>query len=66
MPGGALEGMDQHAARRLSWVLSGLTVAADWVGSNAEWFPATAPDVAPADYLERARAKPGTRWYRRD
>ena len=57
MPGGALEGMDQHAARRLSWALSGLTVAADWVGSNAEWFPATALDVAPADYLERARAQ---------
>ena len=25
-----LEGLDQHAARRLSWALSGLTVAADW------------------------------------
>ena len=26
-------------AKALSWALSGLTVASDWVGSNEEWFP---------------------------
>ena len=57
LPGGSLEGMDQGGARRLSWALSGLTVAADWVASNAQWFPPTTPDLAPADYLERARAQ---------
>ena len=55
LPDGSLEGLDQSAARRLSWALSGLTVAADWVASNVEWFPPAAPDVTPADYLKRAR-----------
>ena len=55
LPGGSLEGLDQSAARRISWALSGLTVAADWVASNMDWFPPAAPDAAPADYLKRAR-----------
>ena len=55
LPDGSLEGLDQLAARRLSWALSGLTVAADWVASNVEWFPAASPEVTPADYLNRAR-----------
>ena len=55
LPDGSLEGLDQTTARRLSWLLSGLTVAADWVGSNVEWFGPALPDVTPADYLQRAR-----------
>ena len=55
LPGGTLEGIDQQRARKLSWVLSGLTVAADWVASNTDWFPSAAPDISPRDYLERAR-----------
>ena len=55
LPGGTLEGIDQHVARNLSWTLSGLTVAADWVASNTEWFPSAAPEISPRDYLERAR-----------
>ncbi|MGQ3674672.1 CRISPR-associated helicase Cas3' [Xanthobacter sp. TB0139] len=35
----SLEGLTEDAARRLSWLLSGLTVEADWIGSNAIWFP---------------------------
>ena len=57
LPGGSLEKIDQHAARRLSWALSGLTIAADWVGSNEVWFPPTAPDMTLPSYLERARAQ---------
>ena len=57
LPGGSLEGLDQRAARRLSWVLSGLTVAADWVASNAQWFPPAPPALTPVDYLKRARAQ---------
>lgn len=38
-PDASLEGMTVHDAKALSWALSGLTVAADWVGSNREWFP---------------------------
>ena len=55
LPGATLEEIDQHLARKLSWALSGLTVAADWVASNTEWFPPTVPDIPPRDYLERAR-----------
>ena len=57
LPDGSLDGMDQHVARRLSWALSGLTVAADWVASNTAWFPSATPNMAPVDYLERARAQ---------
>lgn len=57
LPGGSLEGLDQHAARRLSWALSGLTVAADWVASNVEWFPPASPDLTPVDYLKHARTQ---------
>ena len=57
LPGGSLAGIDQRVARRLSWALSGLTVAADWVASNAKWFPPASPDLAPVDYLKRARSQ---------
>ena len=57
LPAGTLAGIDQASARRLSRVLSGLTVAADWVASNPEWFPPTQPTVAPSEYLVRARAR---------
>ncbi len=38
-PGASLEDMTVDTAKALSWALSGLTVASDWVGSNREWFP---------------------------
>ena len=38
-PDASLEGISVEEARGLSWALSGLTVAADWVGSNTDWFP---------------------------
>ena len=57
LPDGSLEDLDQHATRRLSWALSGLTVAADWVASNTLWFPAASPDFSPVEYLKRARAQ---------
>lgn len=38
-PDASLEGMTVTDAKVLSWALSGLTVTADWVGSNKEWFP---------------------------
>ena len=39
IPDASLEGMNADGAKALSWALSGLTVAADWVGSNRVWFP---------------------------
>ena len=55
LPGGSLGGLTQSVARRLSWALSGLTVASDWVASNAEWFPPASPELDPVEYLKRAQ-----------
>ncbi|MDE2978294.1 MAG: CRISPR-associated helicase Cas3' [Acidobacteriota bacterium] len=38
LPKASLAGLDESEARRLSWLLSGLTVQADWIGSNTDWF----------------------------
>lgn len=56
-PHASLAGMKRAEAQRLSWWLSGLTVAADWVGSNPDWFPAQPPDMSLPDYLEHSRIK---------
>lgn len=56
-PSGSLEEMDQKTARKISWALSGLTIAADWVASNIEWFPYCASSMSPPDYLARARSR---------
>ncbi|MCX7645900.1 MAG: CRISPR-associated helicase Cas3' [Rhodobacteraceae bacterium] len=59
-PGASLEGLDSlDAARRLSWQLNGLLTVADWVGSNALWFPPAPPTGDLAAYLEAARARAG-------
>lgn len=54
-PEASLRGIDETSARHLSWRLAGLITAADWIGSNPDWFP---PCVEPVDlraYLDRAR-----------
>ncbi len=55
-PEASLAGLDEVEATRLSWWLAGLTTAADWIGSNADWFPANSPDLSLAEYLALARA----------
>lgn len=54
-PDASLAGLDEVQATRLSWWLAGLTTAADWIGSNASWFPARLPDLSPSAYLALAR-----------
>lgn len=56
-PEASLAGLSRDEARRLSWWLSGLTVVADWVGSNPVWFPPRAADLSLPDYLGLARAQ---------
>lgn len=56
-PGASLEGMSEAEARRLSWLVSGITVQADWVGSNSEWFPFTGPEHSVQDYWQIATAQ---------
>lgn len=54
-PEASLDSLDKPQARALSWWLPGLVNAADWIGSNTDWFPAHPP--APlAEYLAQARA----------
>lgn len=48
-------GKDQ--ARDLSWWLPGLVAAADWIGSNADWFEPTAPTLDVPGYLALARQR---------
>ncbi len=38
-PDASLEGLDEKEAIKISWLLSGLTVQSDWLGSNTRWFP---------------------------
>lgn len=56
-PGASLDGVNVASARRLSWQLAGLITAADWIGSNPEWFPpcGDAPDLA--GYLQASRRR---------
>ena len=56
-PEASLQGLTKVAALRLSWWLPGLTAAADWIGSNPDWFPPSDTPFSLADYLARARAQ---------
>ena len=59
-PGASLEGVTHDQAKVLSWLLSGLTVAADWVGSNTEWFPIKRIHSSIGDALVDSRKRAGT------
>lgn len=37
-PGASLDGVTEAESQSLSWAVSGLTVQADWIGSNTDWF----------------------------
>lgn len=56
-PEASLKGIGRRQAAGLGWWLAGLTNVADWVGSNAEWFPAREADLSLIDYLELARPR---------
>lgn len=47
-----LPNLQKAVIARLSWRLAGLTVLADWIGSNQLWFPYELPDHEPACYFE--------------
>jgi CRISPR-associated endonuclease/helicase Cas3 len=47
----------QRALFVLSWLLCGLTVISDWVGSNRYWFPYREPKLDIAAYWQEAREK---------
>jgi len=53
----SLEGMSEAEAKRLSWLVSGTTVLADWIGSNADWFPFADAESSVAEYWKNARGQ---------
>src|SRR5208283_6019562 len=46
--------IDEDGVCLLSWRLSGLTTLADWVGSDAEFFPLAPLDIPLSDYWRNA------------
>lgn len=54
-PNASLAGLTEDQAQELSWWFSGLVTAADWIGSNINWFPAKEPNLSLSDYLGEAR-----------
>jgi CRISPR-associated endonuclease/helicase Cas3 len=46
-----------QASRDLSWWLAGLTVLADWLGSNTDYFPYQTKEVPLAEYWTQAKAQ---------
>jgi CRISPR-associated endonuclease/helicase Cas3 len=56
-PEASLAGLEKDGVEPLSWRLAGLVTAADWIGSNAGWFPPTEAGPGPSDYLDLARSR---------
>ena len=56
-PEASLTHLEQSQLRSLCWWLPGFITAADWIGSNSDWFPATEPGPDPFDYLKLARGR---------
>ncbi len=54
-PEASLATLSRHQVRVLSWWLPGFITAADWIGSNAKWYPAVVPGPGLAEYLVLAR-----------
>ena len=54
-PEASLEDMDNEEAIRFSWWLPGFCTAADWIGSNTDWFPPMAPELDPVLYWTKVR-----------
>ncbi len=59
-PGASLDGVTEAEARSLSWALSGLTVQADWIGSNPEWFGPRDADTPIELYWDQSLAQAET------
>ena len=53
LPEASLEGLSTDDAKALSWRVSGLTVQADWIGSNADWFHCQPSDIPIASYWKQ-------------
>lgn len=59
-PGASLDGVTEADARTLSWAAAGLTVQADWIGSNTEWFGPREAGTPIGSYWEQALVRAET------
>ena len=55
-PEASLGELSASKAKALSWKVSRITVQADWIGSNADWFGCQPPDNPVARYWAKARS----------
>ena len=53
----ALPAIDEERAARASYLLAGLAVLSDWIGSNQRWFPYADPERDLAKYWADARER---------
>lgn len=49
--------LDNSLPRGITWLLNGLTIQSDWVGSNQEWFKQEPPDISLDSYWANAQKK---------
>ncbi len=56
-PEASLQALNRETGLALNWWLPGFVAAADWIGSNTDWFPPCAADPSPADYLAQSRER---------
>ena len=54
-PNASLDSLGVNDAKKLSWQLSGLTVQADWIGSNTDWFCHKSADIPFTEYWKQAQ-----------
>jgi len=55
VPGDDTWDLNPAAGARLSWTVAGLTVLADWIGSNSERFPYASHETPTATYWEESK-----------
>lgn len=46
-----IQTLDEEQVKRASWYLAGITVLADWIGSNAKWFPYLSDEIPLQKYF---------------
>ena len=56
-PQASLEGLASRKAKTLSWLVSGLTVQSDWIGSNTDWFGQQPATIPIPEYWRQARQR---------
>lgn len=54
-PDASLDDLGKEQSLALSWWLPGLVTAADWIGSNTDWFPSVRAGPSAMEYLAMAR-----------